>query len=127
MLKIAAGSVISVIMMVTLRKRNSELSMALSLLVCAILLLSGMQSFRLVWNYLNDVGNATGIVTPLFGTALKVCGICILTQIAGTFCQEAGEAAVGKVVELCGGAASICAMMPMLDAVVSLMKDLLGG
>ncbi len=126
-LKIAAGSVISVILMVTLRKRNSELSLALSLLVCAVLFLCGLQSFRVIWNYLTDLGNTAEIITPLFGNVMKVCGISILTHITMTFCQEAGEAAVGKVVELCGGAAAVCAMMPMLDAIVSLTEDLLGG
>ena len=125
--KIAAGGVIAVILATTLRGHNKEMSLVLSLAACVILVLGGLQMFQTALDYIRKMQQAAKIETAVLTPVLKVCGIGVLTQVCALFCCQAGDGAVGKIIELCGGAAAVCAMMPLLDAVLELIGELLGG
>lgn len=115
------------ILVTALRTQNRELSLVLSLAACVVLILSGMQLFRTAVDYLEEMRQAADIESTVLSPLIKVCGVGVLTQVCTLFCQEADEDAVGKVVELCGGAAAVCAMLPLLDAVLELIRGLMGG
>ena len=125
--KIAVCSMISVILLTALKSQNKELSTVLSLAAGTVLLLCGMQLFQSVFSYLHDLRESAGLSSTIFTPLLKACGTVVLMQISVAFCTEAGESAVGKIVELCGGAAAICAMLPLVDAVTELVRGLMGG
>lgn len=125
--KIAAGSVCTVIIITTLRSHNKEISLVLSIAVCVLLSVSGLQMFRTVIDYVKKISGDAQLKSVQLSPLIKVCGISTLVQITASFCTEAGENAVGKIVELCGGVAAVCAMLPLLDSVLNLIKNLLGG
>lgn len=125
--KIAAGSISAVIIITTLRSQNKEIALVLSLAACAVLALGGIKLFQTAVEYLDEMRGIAQIKSAELSPLIKVCGISALVQISATFCREAGESAVGKMVELCGGVAAVCAMLPLLNSVLKLIQDLLGG
>lgn len=125
--KIVAGSVSAVIIITTLRSQNKEIALVLSLAVCTVLTLAGMQLFQTAVDYLDEMRGIAQIKSAELSPLIKVCGISALVQISAAFCTEAGETAVGKIVELCGSVAAVCAMLPLLDSVLKLVQDILGG
>ena len=71
----------------------------------------------------------TGLVTGIFHTFMGIPAILagILTQLASTVCADAGENAVAKTVELCGGALAVCVALPLMEAVLELLQTMGGG
>jgi stage III sporulation protein AD len=63
------------------------------------------------------------IVSPM----LKVAGVGLMTQVAAGICQDAGENALGKTVELCGTVLAMYAALPLLLAVLELVESMMGG
>ncbi len=57
----------------------------------------------------------------------KSAGICLLLEFACGVCQDAGQAALGKTLRICGSACLIYLAIPLMEAVVELLQELLGG
>ncbi|MBQ9374162.1 MAG: stage III sporulation protein AD, partial [Oscillospiraceae bacterium] len=47
------------------------------------------------------------------------------TQTASAVCQDAGQSALAKLLELGGGLLCLVAALPLLEAVLDLLEDLL--
>ena len=124
-LKIAAGAIISVILATTLRGRSKELSAAFSILACTVLALSGLSMFRTAASYLQSLRELANIDSALLTPVLTVCAIGLLSRLCVSFCQEAGEGAIGNIVSLCGNLAAVCDSLPLLDTVHTLVRDFL--
>ena len=48
-------------------------------------------------------------------------------QVAGAFCQDAGQGALGKMVELCGTVLCLCTGLPLATMLLELLQELGGG
>lgn len=125
--KIAVGGVAAAILASTLRSYNREMALATALAACAVLAAAGIGMLRDVRIRMDELSLAAGISGELLSPLLRVCAVELATRIAKTFCGQAGEETLGNVVELCGGLAALCASLPLLDAVLAVARELLGG
>ena len=69
----------------------------------------------------------TGLDAELMTPMLKAVGIGLLTEIAAGVCADAGESAIGKLVELAGGLLALSVALPLLEAVLQMLKTMGGG
>ena len=69
----------------------------------------------------------TGLSSAVFSPLLKTVAIALLGQIAGAFCQDAGQGALGKMVELCGTVLCLCTALPLATMLLELLQELGGG
>ena len=69
----------------------------------------------------------TGLSSAVFSPLLKTVAIAILGQVAGAFCQDAGQGALGKMVELCGTVLCLCTGLPLATMLLELLRGLGGG
>ena len=123
--KIFAGAIISVILATTLRGIRKEISIPFSLVVCSILAICGLKMSKSAFHYLQDLQELAGIESALLKPVLNVCGIGLATHLCATFCQEAGERTVGKIVSLCGNIAAVCTSIPLLEILQSMIREFL--
>ncbi len=123
LLKLIAGAFIAVLLTATLRQWNREVALLVSLAACVIFLLPAVERFQTVFTYVEQLRSTIGLESSLFTPVLQVCGIGFLTQIAVHFCSDAGEHALGHVLEICGTVVSLCAMLPLLETVFNLLLD----
>lgn len=127
MYKIAAVAVLSSIMCLIVRQNEKATGLALSVLACSVILVLGFSFLKPIWSIAKKLRELSelsdDIVSPLF----KVVGIGLLTQIAGSVCNEAGEVSLAKAVEITGSILSIYASLPLLASVLSLVEKLIGG
>ena len=125
--KIAVCGVISAILAAVIKQQRKEIALGLSLAACAVLLLCGVSAIKSVISVVGNLRDSAGLNSSVVNPLLKVCGICVLSQVSSTFCVEAGEGSIGKVIELCGGVSSVCAMLPLVDSILELVQGMLGG
>ena len=58
---------------------------------------------------------------------MESLGIGLLTQLTASVCADAGESTVARLIELCGSVLGIYTALPLLEAVLSLLRTMLEG
>ena len=127
MLKIAVIAVLSAVMSVLLRQNEKALALTISILACAVILLLGIGFLQPIWSIIEKLEKLSGLGNRITEPLLKAVGIGVLTQIAGSVCAQAGEASLGKAVEISGSILSVYVALPLLNAVLTLVERLIGG
>ena len=83
-----------------------------------------MQLAEPVVDFLKKLRNISGLDEALMQPLLKTVGIGLLTQISANVCADAGENAIAKLIEVCGGVLALYVSIPLLEAVLQMMEGL---
>ena len=124
LLQIAVIGLLAVIFTSLLRKNNKELAIVLSLSVCAVIGVLLVQLAEPVVDFLKKLRNISGLDEALMQPLLKTVGIGLLSQISANVCADAGENAIAKMIEVCGGVLALYVSIPLLEAVLERMEVL---
>lgn len=124
-LKLTALGLTAALLALVVKKQSPELALALSLCACALgagLLLKGIVPVLNLARSLADRAELEGSLTaPLW----KCLGLGLLTELAASVCADAGQSALAKLVELGGGLLCLAVSLPLLQAVLALIEELL--
>ena len=124
-LKLTALGLTAALLALVVKKQSPELALALSLCACALgagLLLKGIVPVLNLARSLADRAELDGSLTaPLW----KCLGLGLLTELAASVCADAGQSALAKLVELGGGLLCLVVSLPLLQAVLALIEELL--
>lgn len=126
-LQAAAIAVITVVLTSLLKKTNRELALLLTLAACILIGLFFMRLAEPIVDFLSKLRNLAGLDKTLMMPMLKTIGIGFLTQISATVCADAGENAIAKLVEICGGVLALYVALPLLEAVLDMVEQMSGG
>lgn len=127
MIQVAAFGLVGVVLITLLRSRSGELALLLSLAVCVLLGLMLVRVAEPVISLLRSLQRIAQIEDALMRPVLKTLGIGMITQIAANVCVDGGESAVARMIELCGTFLALYAAIPLLEAVLDLVRNLSGG
>lgn len=122
----AVGAVCGVICAV-LRRYSPEHALLVSLVCCAAAVAAAVQLMNPVLQFWRKLQGLTGMESAVFSPLLKTAAIGLLTEVSGAFCQEAGEAALGRIVALCGGILTMVCALPLGELVLELLQTMIGG
>lgn len=112
----------------TLLKRNSkDLALVLTIAACCIIGVLVVRTAEPIVDFLGRLQGMTSLDAELMTPMLKAVGIGLLTEIAAGVCADAGEGAIGKLVELAGGLLALSVALPLLEAVLQMLKTMGGG
>jgi stage III sporulation protein AD len=110
-----------------IRRTSPEYALGLSAACCALVLLSAVKLLEPVLSFLRELQSLSGLNAALMAPVLKTVAIGFLTQISGAFCQDAGEQALAKSVELAGVFLAAYTALPLAGQVLELLQKLMGG
>ena len=127
LLKIVSFALVAACMCVVLRGQTGTLAMLLSLAACVCILLLSLSFFAPILTVVQTLRDMTGLSDAVTAPMLKVAGIGIVSQAASAVCEDAGEKALGKAVEIGSSILSVYVALPLLSAVLNLLKETLGG
>ena len=125
--KVVGLAMVAACCCMVLRSQTGVLAMALSLLVCALILGATCQLFQPVLQVLDTLRSMSGLEEAVTAPVLKVMGIGFVSQIAVTVCEDTGEKALGQAVEVGCSILALYVTLPLISAVLQLLKDILGG
>lgn len=126
-LQIMSLSVLCAVLCVLLRERAGALSMLLTMAVCIGAMAVLFRFFDPVLELAGRLRRLSGLGDTVTAPLLKVTGMGLLTQVAGGLCEDAGEKALSKTVELCGSVFAVYVSLPLMSAVIDLLETVLGG
>ena len=136
--KIAAvGIIVTILNQVLVRSGREEQAtmttlaglvvVLLTLAACAAMTVSIVRLAEPVVSFLSELRQLAGLEPALLQPLLRTVGIGLLTQLTASVCADAGESTVARLIELCGSVLGIYTALPLLEAVLSLLRTMLEG
>ena len=125
--KFAAMAIVCALLCTVLKQHGAELSSVLALAGCVGLLIAALTVLSPVMTFLRRLSGLAGINAALLAPVLKAAAVGLLTQLTESFCKDAGEGALAKAVEVCGGILALYALLPLASSVAELLQRMAGG
>ena len=126
-MRISALAVAAAVSCCLIRTQNGALSLLLTLAASVAILLLAFHFLSPIMEVFGQLRTMTGLSDTATAPMLKVTGIGLLTQIAGSVCEDAQEKALSRAVEIGGTVLSLYASIPLLTAVLDLLEEILKG
>ena len=95
-------AVVAVIVALTLRPKNAETALMLTVACAVLILLAVLSQAGQIIGTVNSIVAAAQINTGYIAILLKVVGICLLTEFAVNTCRDAGCQSLAGNVSLAG-------------------------
>lgn len=121
---ICVFAVVAVIMMVTLRPRNSEIALMLVISCSIIILMMILSQVSSITQTVNQIIAVSGVSTSYIVILLKVIGICIITEFAVNTCKDAGSQTLASNVSLAGKIMITVTSLPMYSDILNTVLNL---
>lgn len=124
-LQISAMALAGTICLVMLKSHGSEFAMLLTVIICAALLMGASSLLRDLLLFFRQLTVLAEIDNALLTPVMKTAGIAAVTGLTAQICRDAGAGSVALCVELCGVLCSLYAALPLLEAVLGLLSEIL--
>ena len=125
MLRLAAIAVTAALAAAVVRKGAAEIGLVLAMAAGAILLRASLDALSSVRDLVDMLGDTAGLSPAVVAPVVKTTGIAILTRLAAELCRDAKESGIAAVVETAGAAVALCAALPLLETVLTMVTGLL--
>lgn len=123
LLQIMVLGILAVIFSVVLKKHSHELSILLTLAAGVLIALFFLRLFQPVLSFAEELREMTGLDQELMEPVLKCLGISLLCQICVNICTDAGQTAIGKMIETSGCILCLYVALPLFRSVISLVSS----
>ena len=114
------------IMTVTLSKGQKELSLLLTIGVCCMVMLAGLEYLSPVVAFIHRLEALCYGENGWIEILLKSVGIGLVAEIASLICSDAGNGSLGKSLQFIASAVIIYMSIPVLNGLMDLIQEILG-
>ena len=124
-LKSVVATLISLIMYLILAKHGKDMSVIISVAVCCMLATALMQYIEPVIVLINRMQRISNLDSQMLQTILRAVGIGLLAEITSLICADAGNAALGKSLQLLSCGVVLWLSIPLLTELMDLIEEIL--
>ena len=125
-MKIVATALTGLILAIVMKSVNKEISIYIVLGTVMIIFLSVADRLAERFGFLQGIYDNVTYGRTFFPVILKVLAVAYITDFTAQLCRDAGEASIGSKVEMAGKIIIFYLAMPILTAILELIKTLLG-
>lgn len=116
---------LTVILILSLRRHNGEMAVLLSLCACCLVATIAVGFLSPILEFVRKLQQSTALNSEMLEILLKVTGVAITAEIAGTVCSDCGNAALAKTLQMLATAVILYLSLPMMDALLELVERIL--
>lgn len=124
-LRVTAIALMSVIVVLMLKGRDQIFAQLLSILVCTVICTLAVKGIQPVFEFVRNLRGMIGFDSDLMNILLKSVGISVTAEIAELICQDSGNSAMGKAIQLLATVIISCLCIPMLSELLDLVQEVL--
>ena len=122
--KAAAGALITVLLGLALGK-SRDFSMLLSLAACTMISILALTYLEPILEFIRELEGIRQLQGDMLSILLKAAGIGLVAEIADMICADAGNASLGKSLQLLGTGVILCLSLPILRTMLDLIQMIL--
>ena len=126
-LQAAAGVLAATVLWIILSKQGKEYALILSLGACCLVLLAVFQFFQPVVELLRQLQNLGNLQPEWLSVMLKALGVGLVVEMGSLICADAGNAALGKTMQILGAVSVLWLSIPLINSLIALLQQILGG
>lgn len=125
-MKAIGGILITVIVSLILNKNSKEYSILLVICVCSTVAILSLHYYEQIFDFVQQLQEYGNLNNEMLIIILKATGTALLTEITVLICQDSGNSALGKVVQMLSSAVIIYLCIPMFSKLLELVDTILG-
>lgn len=122
----AAGLMVAVVLWVILYGHSKEYAVALSICVCCLILIIAGRFIEPIVDLLNELQALGNLQPQWLNVMLKAAGIGLVVEIGSLICADAGNAALGKTMQILGAMTILWLAIPLMTGLVELIRQIVG-
>lgn len=125
MIPVAAAALLGGLSTVFLKRETAEIALLLSIATTILLMILVGGAASEILTLLRQLAQQANISQALLSPMLKVLGIEVVTNLVAHICRDAGEGGIAAAVELTGAICALYTSIPVIQAVLILIEELL--
>ena len=125
-LKATGIVLITIVLYLVLSKRDKEFSVLLTSMVCCIVLVAAFAYLEPVISFVRQLQNYCSLDSEILSILLKSVGIGLLAEIAALICNDVGNSALGKALQIMAAIVILWLSLPLLTSLMELIEGILG-
>ena len=125
-LKASAMALTGLILWIFLNKQNKDISLLLTLAVSTCVLVAAFTVLAPVLRFFEKLQQLGTLDEDLLDVILKSVGIGLLGEICSNLCKDAGNASLGRVLQLSATITILWLSLPVFEKMLTLLERILG-
>ena len=126
-IKAAAGVLVAIVLCVTLAKNGKDISLLLTITVCCMVVTAAVTYLQPVVDFFKRLQSLGNLNAEMLVILLKAAGVGLLAEITSLICADAGNAALGKSLQILASAVVLWISIPLLTSLMDLVEEILGA
>lgn len=126
-MKVAACAMVAAILATILQRQGKEYVTLLVLAVCAMGMCMALTYIQPVISFLGRLQDLAALDNEVLKILLKSVGIIFINEICVAICSDTGNSTLGKMLNLFTTAAIMWLSLPIFEAVMDLIIEVLEG
>ena len=123
----AAGVLIAVIIGLVLSKQGKDWTIILTALVSCMVLAVAAAYLEPILDFVRQLQTLSNLDGDMLAVILKAVGIGLIAEIAALICQDAGNAALGKGIQILASIVILWLALPLMQGLLDLVQKIMGG
>lgn len=124
--KAAAAVLLAVVLVPAVAKTEKDISVLLTMAVCCLVAAAAFSYLEPVLDLLWELKALGDLSGEMLGILMKAVGIGLVAEIAGMICADAGNGSLGKTLQILASAAILYLSIPLFQAFLTLVQEILG-
>ena len=126
-MKAAGAALIASIVGLALNKQAKDMQILLVIAGCCMVAGIAATYLRPVLDLLQELQELGNLNSELTGILIRAAGIGLISELACMICSDAGNASLGKTVQILGSAVVLYLAIPVFRGLIELIQGVLGG
>ena len=123
--KAVAAVLLALVLIWSLRRQ--EMGILLGMAVCVMVMGVAMAYLEPILELVDTLQTMGGLDKDLTAILLKAVGIGLVTEIAGLICADSGNGSLGRVLQLLGTVVILWLSLPLFNALLELIQEMVSG
>ena len=126
-LKATAGILICAVFCLFLAKQGKDISLLLSILACTMAVIAAITFINPILSFISKLQVLAQWKNDMLKILLKAVGIGLISEVTALICNDAGNAALGKSLQILATCAILWLSLPLITELVELLEKILGA
>ena len=123
--KTAGGVLIATLLFLIVSKQGKEFSLLLTVTVCCMVGAVAVTYLEPLIAFCEKLRTVGQLDSTLLDVVVKAVGIGVLSEITGLICADAGNAALGKSLQILACAVVLWMSVPLFTSLLELVEEIL--
>lgn len=124
-LKVTAGIMIALLLYLILSKQGKDFAILLTVAVCCMVVVIAASFLEPILDFADKLISLGNFDTNVLQILLKSVGIGLLTEVTSLICSDAGNASLGKALQILASVVILWLAIPLFAALIDTVEEIL--